>query len=120
MASNDADLAGMDEGELQDLIQRAGKALDRMVAKRARRTLKEAKRIAAEVGYEVTFSKPGRGDRRRKKAVETKPAASSREKVAPKYRNPDKPSETWTGRGRQPRWVQAALAEGRSLSDLAL
>jgi len=24
-------------------------------------------------------------------------------KIAPKYRNPDKPSETWAGRGRQPR-----------------
>ena len=111
----------MEEGELRDLIQRAEKILGQLVAKRARKTLKEVKRIAAEVGYEVIFTKPGRGNGRRKaKAGETKPAASSREKVAPKYRNPDKPSETWTGRGRQPRWVQAALAEGRSLADLTV
>jgi DNA-binding protein H-NS len=29
-------------------------------------------------------------------------------KVAPKYRNPKNPSETWTGRGRMPRWLSAA------------
>jgi len=30
-------------------------------------------------------------------------------KVAPKYRNPENPSETWTGRGRSPAWFTAAL-----------
>ena len=30
-------------------------------------------------------------------------------KVAPKYRNPENPSETWSGRGRQPAWYAAAL-----------
>lgn len=29
--------------------------------------------------------------------------------VAPKYRNPKDASETWTGRGRRPRWLAAAL-----------
>jgi H-NS histone family len=27
--------------------------------------------------------------------------------VFPKYRNPDQPAETWTGRGKQPRWPTA-------------
>ena len=25
--------------------------------------------------------------------------------VVPKYRNPDRPSETWAGRGKKPRWL---------------
>ncbi len=29
-----------------------------------------------------------------------------------KYRNPANPSDTWSGRGRQPRWFAAALASG--------
>ena len=122
MDMGDADLENMNEGELRELIERAQKALDRIVAKRARRTLKEARRMAAEVGFEVTFAKAGRGDgRRRTKAAETEPrASSSRGKVLPKYRNPDNPDETWTGRGRQPKWVQAVLSEGRSLADLAI
>src|SRR5690349_11651957 len=30
-------------------------------------------------------------------------------KVAPKYYNPRQPTETWSGRGKQPRWLVAAL-----------
>ena len=30
-------------------------------------------------------------------------------RVFPKYRNPEEPSETWSGRGKQPRWLKAAL-----------
>lgn len=39
---------------------------------------------------------------------------------APKYRNPDKPDQTWTGRGRRPEWVNAHLAAGKTLDDLAI
>ena len=41
-------------------------------------------------------------------------------KVAPKYRNPDNRSETWTGRGRQPRWVADRVAKGAKLADFAI
>lgn len=37
-------------------------------------------------------------------------------KVAPKYRNPKNPEETWSGRGRQPKWLAAELDRGRPLS----
>ncbi|HXD07417.1 MAG TPA: H-NS histone family protein [Burkholderiaceae bacterium] len=40
-------------------------------------------------------------------------------KVAPKYRNPVT-GDTWTGRGLQPKWVQAALASGKTLQDFAI
>jgi DNA-binding protein H-NS len=33
-------------------------------------------------------------------------------KVAPKYRDPAHPENTWTGRGRMPQWVQAMHAAG--------
>jgi DNA-binding protein H-NS len=33
-------------------------------------------------------------------------------KVAPKYRNPANPEQTWTGRGVSPTWVQALKAAG--------
>jgi len=44
----------------------------------------------------------------------------SRKPAAPKYANPADSSQTWTGRGRQPRWVVAALADGKTLDDLAI
>ena len=35
-------------------------------------------------------------------------------KVFPKYRNPKKPAETWSGRGKQPRWLTAQLRSGKN------
>ncbi|ATG37841.1 putative regulatory protein, H-NS histone family (plasmid) [Phaeobacter piscinae] len=37
-----------------------------------------------------------------------------------KYINPEDPTQTWTGRGRKPEWVHAALAAGQSLDDLMI
>ena len=47
-------------------------------------------------------------------------APRKRKPAAPKYANPADKSQTWTGRGRKPRWVEAALKSGKSLDDLAL
>ncbi|HEY5781127.1 MAG TPA: H-NS histone family protein [Lysobacter sp.] len=41
-------------------------------------------------------------------------------KVAAKYRNPANPGETWTGRGKQPRWLAAHTAAGRKLEDFLI
>lgn len=40
--------------------------------------------------------------------------------VAPKYRNPKDPSQTWTGRGRKPRWVADHLEKGGKIETLAI
>jgi DNA-binding protein H-NS len=40
--------------------------------------------------------------------------------VLPKYRNPAKPGETWSGRGKQPRWLTAQLKSGRKLDDFRI
>lgn len=41
-------------------------------------------------------------------------------RVLPKYRNPSLPSETWSGRGKQPRWLVAALKSGRKMVDFEI
>jgi DNA-binding protein H-NS len=41
-------------------------------------------------------------------------------RVYPKYRNPKDPSETWSGRGKQPRWVAAVLKTGHSIEEFAI
>jgi DNA-binding protein H-NS len=40
--------------------------------------------------------------------------------VAPKYRNPDNPAETWAGRGLKPRWLSAALKAGKKLENFSI
>src|SRR3981189_2060730 len=55
-------------------------------------------------------------------AAPTDASAVSRERrkyprVYPKYRNPNEPSETWSGRGKQPRWLVAALKTGHRIEE---
>jgi len=40
--------------------------------------------------------------------------------VRPKYRNPKNPTETWSGRGRVPRWLKPQLRGGRKLADFLI
>ena len=40
--------------------------------------------------------------------------------VAPKYRNPENPAETWAGRGLKPRWLTAAIKGGKKLDDFLI
>jgi DNA-binding protein H-NS len=40
--------------------------------------------------------------------------------VAPKYRNPENPSETWAGRGLKPRWLVAAIKAGKKLEHFSI
>lgn len=38
-------------------------------------------------------------------------------KVQAQYQNPADNAQTWTGRGRQPKWIAEGLAGGKSLDD---
>jgi len=40
--------------------------------------------------------------------------------VAPKYRNPQNPSETWAGRGLKPLWLAAAIKAGKKLEHFSI
>jgi DNA-binding protein H-NS len=41
-------------------------------------------------------------------------------RVFPKFRNPEQPSETWTGRGKKPRWLTEQLKSGKQLDDFRI
>jgi len=55
-------------------------------------------------------------------AVAGKKRASRRKtgKVAPKYRDPDNKRNTWSGRGRMPRWLAQKTKHGRSVTDFLI
>jgi DNA-binding protein H-NS len=57
--------------------------------------------IAKEHGFDINdlFGKSGK--------------ARSKGIVAPKYRDPKNPGNTWTGRGRMPRWMATATKGGK-------
>jgi DNA-binding protein H-NS len=54
--------------------------------------------------------------------ADASPADKQRRKyprVLPKYRNPHT-SETWSGRGKRPRWLVAAMKAGRRIEDFRI
>ena len=52
------------------------------------------------------------GEKKRKK--------TTRKAVEPRYRNKNNPEDTWTGRGKQPRWLVAELEKGAKLEDFLI
>ena len=53
-------------------------------------------------------------------AITGQPARRKYPKVVPKYYNPLQPTETWSGRGKQPRWLVAALQSGHTLEEFKI
>lgn len=78
--------------------------------------------------YGLTMSDLGFGGGRAKKVKAPKAAtkriaskaakSTAGRKVAPKYR--DEQGNTWTGRGLKPRWLTAAIANGKKPEDFAI
>ena len=44
----------------------------------------------------------------------------ARGSVAPKYRNPKDPTQTWAGRGLQPLWIRDAIKSGKKLDSFLI
>ncbi len=42
----------------------------------------------------------------------------TKQATTPKYKNPANPSQTWSGRGRQPAWYKDAIAAGKKPKSL--
>ncbi len=113
------DLSGLSARELGALI-RTAKKQQTIVAKRRPITKVRAQlsKLAKAEGYtiEELFGDAPAAPRARKATKATKAPAKTAGrklgKVAPKYRNPANPKETWTGRGKQPRWMAELTAKG--------
>jgi len=70
---------------------------------------KEAGLSASDVAKAFSSGKPSKTVKAPKVV---KKGALAGKKVAPKYRNPANPEQTWTGRGVSPVWVQALKTTG--------
>lgn len=102
------DLKTMSRVELLNLRGDIDAAIKDAEKREKQEALKAVQKAAAEFGFsldEITGSKG---------------AAGPKSKAAPKYRNPDNPTETWSGRGRKPGWIHKALSQGKDISDLEI
>ncbi|MGL4414067.1 H-NS histone family protein [Roseinatronobacter monicus] len=101
------DLSTLSLDELKKLHKDVTKAIDSYEDRARKKALAEAEAVARQHGFTM--------DQLFGKSVK-----ATRAVVAPKYANPADRSQTWTGRGRKPRWVIAALESGKTLDDLSI
>ncbi len=92
--------------------------------KTSKRGRKPAAGKTAKTAGKSAAAKPAASKGAAKKAAPKKAAANSRKdsdkrtNVAPKYQHPKDKTLTWSGRGRQAKWVTDALKGGMTLKDL--
>jgi DNA-binding protein H-NS len=95
------DLERMSVRELQELELKVKKARATAQDRNRVELRKKIEAMVADAGFKLGDLFGGRGGKGRT--------------VAAKYVNPDDPSETWTGRGRKPRWLTAKIQEGAKM-----
>lgn len=101
------DLSNMKFRELKDLQREVARAIDSYEERRRKEALAALEARARDFGFSV-------GELTGTKARRTRSAGAA------KYSNPDNLNDTWSGKGRKPRWFLDAIAAGRTPEDLLL
>ena len=115
------DLKGLSARELDTLITKAKKRKTTLVKRKPAATVRrKLATLAKSEGYTVEELFGGAAPARGRKAAGAGKPRKTGKKVAPKYRNPANPKETWTGRGKQPRWLAAHTAKGKKVEDFLI
>lgn len=94
------DLSEMSLEELQQLRKEIDKAEKAMLQRKRKEALAAVENAARDFGFSLS-----------ELTGATAPSPA-------KYRNPEDPDQTWTGRGRKPKWVIAHLEAGKPMEDL--
>ncbi len=118
------DISGLSAKELRSLIAQAEKQKSKVLS-RPKATAMRAKinKYVKDHGYtieELYGASVIAPSEAAKKRGDRKSAKSTVPKIAPKYRNPAVRGQTWSGRGRQPRWIAELVASGKSLNDFLI
>lgn len=100
------DVSSLSAKQLKDLIRKARGRMKNIDKEKISRVKAKVNALLKEEG--VTFLQ-----------VYGRKRGGKSGKVAPKYRNPKGP-ETWSGRGKRPRWFVAALKAGKSEKSLLI
>ena len=93
--------------ELKDLHGQVAKAISSFEDRKKKEALAELEEKARELGFSLSELTGTAAPRKRA------PASA-------KYANPTDSSDTWSGRGRKPRWFDAAIKAGKKPEDMAI
>jgi len=122
------DLSSLSSDELKDLSRHIAKEIrirtvkeakeaERAAVQKTKELFLQMRDLAAKHGMSVEDVLASGGRVRRRRGTGPAPTKT---KSPPKYRNPDDPEKTWTGKGRKPGWIVKALEKGKKLKDFEI
>ena len=100
------DISSLSRKELEKLRKDIDKQIEKISKSEQKAALEAAERAAREHGFSLAELT----------GATVQPKAKSGTVNPPKDRNPEDPSQTWTGKGRRPEWIKAAQERGEDLS----
>lgn len=103
----DYDLEALSLSDLKKMQKDVAKAIATFEDRQKAEARTKVEALARDLGYSLAELL----------GTETK---SSRAPSVAKYRHPENPALTWSGRGRKPQWFVEALEEGKTEGDLAI
>lgn len=103
----DFNLEAMSLKELRQLQKDLAQAISTQQDRHKAEARAKLEAIAKEMGYSLADLI----------GVEVK---TTRAPAGAKYRHPENAALTWSGRGRKPQWIVAALTSGKTTDDLAI
>ncbi|KAA8732348.1 H-NS histone family protein [Acinetobacter qingfengensis] len=104
-------IENLDINQLQELTQKAQELIELKKREKVDDAYQQLLTIAEDVGLSLQeLIEYGQQSHK----------PTTKRSVAPRYRNPADVNQTWTGRGKQPRWVVEALNSGKTLEDLLI
>lgn len=111
----DIDVSTFNLEQLQALMEMARKEIEVKEQTRLLEVAAQIQSLASGVGRSVEEILSMSSDGKRKRAGKS----DTGEKVV-KFRNTVNPDETWSGRGKRPRWLQEALLNGADIQSFAV
>lgn len=105
------DIKNLNHNQLTDLIAKAQARQSELSKERIGKVREKIQAILKAEGVSIDEVFPSRGSAKSKRAGTV---------VAAKYRDPSNPENTWSGRGKRPRWFNDALKAGKKEKDLLI
>jgi DNA-binding protein H-NS len=99
------DLTSFSESDLQDLAKKVENELENRESQKKKVVLDQIKKLAQSIGMTVDQII----------AAERKGGKKLKAAAGAVYVNPDNPKQTWSGKGRRPKWAKEMLEQGKRL-----
>lgn len=103
--TNEMKLHQLTDKEISQLQHDLKLEIDRRSQEKRKEALLAARATAEKYGFTLE---------------ELLPTPKQRNAPKAKYQNPEDPAKTWTGLGRQPKWLVAALELGHTLDEMRI